>query len=128
MPKIYQNFFIAAFLLLCGNSVFAQIPTDSTSFSVNPALKDIFTGRIPKKYTVAGIKVTGTKSFDQNLIISISGIAIGDVISLPGSDVFGKAINKLWKQSLVSDAAINITKLATKIKNIALFKRLKTFK
>ena len=32
-------------------------------------------------------------------------------MQIPGTDVFNKAIVKLWKQSLVSNAEINITKL-----------------
>ena len=108
MLRIYQTAFIAAFLLLSGLSVDAQVPEN---VSVNPALSDIYNSKNIKKYTIAGIDVKGTKSFDRNLIISISGMAIGDEVQIPGTDVFNKAIAKLWKQSLVSQAEINITRL-----------------
>ncbi len=110
MDRIYQNILLTAFLLLSATGVFAQVPAD-TSLSVNPALIDLYKGKVPKKYTIAGITVTGTRSYDQNLIISISGLAVGDEVMIPGTDAFSKAISKLWKQSLVSDAEINITKL-----------------
>jgi outer membrane protein insertion porin family len=107
MLRIYKTVILTATLFLIVNGIFAQ----DSSVSINPALKGMYESRTPKKYTIAGIDVKGTKSFDRNLIISISGLAIGDVINIPGTDVFNKAIVKLWKQSLVSNAEINITKL-----------------
>jgi outer membrane protein insertion porin family len=106
MLRIYKTILTATFLLIV-NVAFAQ----DSSVSINPALKEIYNSRTAKKYTIAAIDVKGTRSFDKNLIISISGLAIGDVINIPGTDVFNKAITKLWKQSLVSNAEINITKL-----------------
>lgn len=88
-----------------GNAVLAQ---DST-VSINPALNDIFDSKTPKAYTIKDITVKGTRSFDRNLIISISGLAIGDVVQIPGTAAFNKAIVKLWKQNLVSSAEIFIT-------------------
>ncbi len=110
MHRIYQNFFLITVLFLTSQQVYAQIP-DSNAVSVNPAMQEIFNSRIPKEYTIAQITVVGSKSFDQNLIISISGLAVGDKVMIPGTDVFGKAIAKLWKQSLVSDIQIFLTKL-----------------
>jgi len=106
MHRIYQNVFFIVVLLLTGQLTFAQ---DSTS--VNPALQEIFNSRTPKTYTIAGITVTGSKTFDQNLIASISGLAIGDKVQIPGTDAFSKAITKLWNQSLVADVKIYFTKL-----------------
>ena len=108
MLRIYRTAFIITFLCLSGSSLFAQ---DSPAVSFNPALHDIYNSKTPKKYKIAGIDVKGTRSFDRNLIISISGLAIGDEVQIPGTDAFNKAIAKLWKQSLVSDAEINITRL-----------------
>ena len=84
---------------------------DTIPVSVNPALLEILSSKYPKSYTIGEISVTGTQSFDPTLIVSISGLAVGDKLLLPGSDVFGKAIAKLWKQSLVSNTVINITKV-----------------
>ncbi|MFN0081638.1 MAG: hypothetical protein ACKVOM_03900 [Ferruginibacter sp.] len=108
MLRIYQTALITATLFLSSTSLYAQEPTN---VSVDPTLKEIYSSKIPKKYTIAGINVIGSKSFDKNLIISISGLAIGDEVQIPGTDVFNKAIVKLWKQSLVSSAEINITRL-----------------
>ena len=109
MLRFYKFLLITAFFIFSATDMFAQV--DSNAVSINPALLEIFKSTYSKKYTIAGIDVKGCKSFDKNLIISISGLAIGDEINLPGSDAFNKAISKLWKQSLISNAEINITNL-----------------
>ena len=84
---------------------------DSVPVSVNVELENIFDAKSPKEYILSDIKVTGTKSFDPNLIISISGLAKGDKVMIPGGDNFSKAITNLWKQSLVSDVQVYFTNL-----------------
>ena len=78
---------------------------------MNVELENIFNAKSPKEYIIHDIKVTGTQSFDPNLIISISGLAINDKVMIPGGDNFSKAISNLWKQSLVSDVHIYFTRL-----------------
>ncbi len=107
MQRIYQNFLFIALLF---TSQLATAQVDSTPVSVNPQLIEIFSNR-PKEYIIAGISVTGNQSFDPNLIISISGLAVGDKIMVPGTDVFGKAITKLWRQNLIADVQVNLTNL-----------------
>ena len=109
MRLIYKRIlFIAAILTI---SEFAAAQQPDTPVSVDPALQEIFSSKFPKEYTIAGITVGGTKAFDENLIISISGLAVGDKVQIPGTDVFAKAIAKLWKQSLISKIDIYFTKL-----------------
>ncbi len=106
MERIYKGIFIIATLIFSSQFVWAQEPV-----SVNPDLEGIFTSKIPKEYTIAGITVVGSRAFDANLIISISGLAVGDKVTIPGTDVFGKAIAKLWRQSLISNIEIYFTRL-----------------
>lgn len=107
MQRIYLGFLIITTLLTSSLAVSAQ----DSSVSVDPALLSIFNTKNPKEYTIADITVTGTRAFDANLIISISGLAVGDKVIIPGTDVFSKAITKLWRQSLISDVEISFTKL-----------------
>ena len=109
MQRIYKGIFIITTLLT--GSLFVSAQSDTIPVSVDPALIEIFNSKIPKEYTIAGITVTGSKAFDANLIISISGLAVGDKIMIPGTDAFGKAISKLWRQSLISDIEISLTRL-----------------
>lgn len=111
MRRIYQNFFLISLALISCQQLTAQVLNDTTPVSVNPALLEILESRTPRTYTIAGITVTGSRSYDQNLIVSITGLAVGDKVQLPGSDAFGKAITKLWRQSLVSDVQIYLTRL-----------------
>ncbi|HSV10163.1 MAG TPA: hypothetical protein VLI68_05300, partial [Hanamia sp.] len=61
------------------------VKNDTIPSSVNVELENIFNAKTPKKYTLSHIAVTGT-TFDPNLIISISGLSIGDKITIPGGD------------------------------------------
>ena len=79
--------------------------------SLNADLLNIFNQQAPKKYKITGIIVTGNNFFDQNLLLSIAGLNVGDEVSIPGGDIFAKAINKLWSQKYFSDVAIYITSL-----------------
>jgi len=109
MQRIYKGIFIITTLLTSSFFVSAQV--DTNIVSVDPDLQGILTSKTPKEYTIAGITVTGSKAFDPNLIVSISGMAVGDKVIIPGTDVFGKAIAKLWRQNLISDVEISIVRL-----------------
>lgn len=113
MTKLYPLFllFIFAFAI---KTTSAQIIKDNSPTSVNVELENIFNAKTPKEYTIAAIKVSGTQSFDANLIVSISGLAIGDKVMIPGTDAFSKAISNLWKQNLISNVEIYFTRLVGK--------------
>lgn len=64
----------------------------------------------PEEYTLKGITVSGVKFLDTNVITSISGLYLGDKISIPGETI-SNAINKLWDQGLFSDIQILATKI-----------------
>jgi len=110
MPKIYKILFLVVVAITAKTNVTAQVANDSVPTSVNVPLENIFNAKTPKEYVISDIKVTGT-SFDPNLIISISGLAVGDKVKIPGGDNFSRAISNLWKQNLVSDVQIYFTSL-----------------
>jgi outer membrane protein insertion porin family len=115
MHRIYQNFLFVVITVFAGTAAVAQVIPDTTNpVSVNPELMGILNSKTPKTFNLAGITVTGNKGFDANLIISISGLAVGDKVQLPGTDAFSKAITKLWKQNLIADVEIFFTKLIDK--------------
>ncbi len=108
MHAIYKRIFFIVTFLIGGQAIMAQ---DTSGVSVDPALLEIYKSKFPKEYTIAGITVSGTKAFDANLIISISGLSVGDKVQLPGTDVFAKAISKLWRQNLIAGIDIYFTRL-----------------
>lgn len=64
----------------------------------------------PQEYIIAGIEVTGLQVLDENALISLTGLKVGDKIKVPGDDISG-AIRKLWKHGLVGDVSITIDKI-----------------
>lgn len=63
----------------------------------------------PTPYTIAGISVSGIQFLSQDAIVILSGLNVGQVIDVPGTQI-SNAINKLWGQGLFSDVKISITK------------------
>ncbi|MFN5134870.1 MAG: outer membrane protein assembly factor [Chitinophagaceae bacterium] len=89
----------------------AQVSDTTQPLSVDPELEAIFKSPTPKEYTIAGITVTGSKTFDSALLVSIAGIGIGDKVYLPGGDLFSRVINNIWRQQYFEDVAVYITKV-----------------
>jgi outer membrane protein insertion porin family len=79
--------------------------------SLSPDLLNIFNQPVPKKYRIADIKVTGNNYFDQNLLLSIASLSVGDEVSLPGGDNFSESYYQALVTKYFSDVAIYITSL-----------------
>lgn len=60
----------------------------------------------PKKYVLGGITVSGTRYLDPNTLVGLSGLRIGDNITIPGEEI-GKAIRKLWAQGILGDVNLD---------------------
>lgn len=63
----------------------------------------------PQRYTIEDITVSGIKHYEASLLINISGLAVGQEISIPGDDITN-AIKKFWRHGLFSDVTISATK------------------
>jgi outer membrane protein insertion porin family len=68
----------------------------------------------PKDYEIGGITVSGVEFLDNNILILLSGLQVGDVISVPG-DKTTKAIQNLWDQGLFEEVSISISKTQGKL-------------
>ncbi len=62
----------------------------------------------PKKYEIGGITISGIKYLDNSVLITLSGLTVGDVISIPGEEI-SKAIRNLWDQGLFENVIVSIT-------------------
>ena len=89
--------FIAIFLVLLSLSVSAQ---------ENKKIVDYMT---VDDYILGGVTVTGVRFLDPNALIGISGLRVGQDVSIPG-DAVTIAVQKLWQQGLFSDVKIYISK------------------
>lgn len=59
------------------------------------------------EYEIGGIEITGGNNLDKNVITLLSGLRIGDKITLPGEEV-QRAIKNLWKQKLFEDIQVKV--------------------
>jgi len=67
----------------------------------------------PGTYVIGGVVITGTKYLDENVLISISGLTVGDSLEVP-SERTSDAIKNLWKQGLFSDIQILVQRIQGK--------------
>jgi outer membrane protein insertion porin family len=111
LRSLLTGVFLLTFCLLKITVAEAQVTDSTHPVSVDPELLELENAKTPKEYTLGGIKITGTKYLDESLLISVSGLSVGDKITIPGSDNFSKAINKLWNQNLFSNVSIYYTKI-----------------
>ena len=73
----------------------------------NPTV--VFSG-MPKKYEIAGIRVTGLQNYEDYIVIGYSGLAVGDIIEIPGDDITNAA-KRFWRQGLFSKIQIRVEKI-----------------
>jgi outer membrane protein insertion porin family len=92
--------FVAMFLTLLSLSMNAQEKQDIVDFMS------------PEDYTLGGLTVTGIRFLDTNALIGISGLRVGQAITIPG-DAVTTATQKLWQQGLFSDVRISISKIVS---------------
>lgn len=97
-----RSLYLLFSLLLISNTALSQVLIgDSTVNMIDYAN--------PRDYEIGGITVTGVKYLDERVLVTLTGISVGDKIRIPG-DKISKAIENLWKQGLLSDIKIVATK------------------
>src|SRR5574344_2695150 len=58
-----------------------------------------------QKYEIGGITVDGDKNHDDYILIGLSGLTVGEIVSLPGDEITA-AVKRYWKRGLFSDVQI----------------------
>lgn len=64
----------------------------------------------PQEYTIDNITVKGINFLEPSVVISLSGLQVGDKITIPG-EAITSAIKKFWAQGLFSEVKIYATKI-----------------
>ena len=64
----------------------------------------------PQKFEIAEITITGNNFTDANIIIIMSGLKVGQTVTLPGEET-REALENLWKQKLFSDIELGLSKV-----------------
>ena len=66
--------------------------------------------RTPHTYYIGNITVDGIKNYDDYLLIGLSGLSVGQPVTIPGEDIT-KAVKRYWRNGLFSNVAISIDSL-----------------
>ncbi|MDR2038839.1 MAG: outer membrane protein assembly factor BamA [Bacteroidales bacterium] len=61
-------------------------------------------------YVIGGINVSGVKFMDAQILASMSGLEVGQKITVPGDDIT-KVVEKFWSQGLFSDVKVIAEKI-----------------
>ena len=72
--------------------------------------------RTPREYVIGNIVVEGVTNYDDELLIGLSGLSVGQVVTLPGEEIT-QAIKRYWRNGLFSNVAIS----ADSIRNDSVF-------
>lgn len=99
-------------LLLILISISIMLGTDIKAAEQNDTIYNptvVFTG-MPKKYEIAGIRVTGLQNYEDYIVIGYSGLAVGDIIEIPGDEITNAA-KRFWRQGLFSKIQIRVEKI-----------------
>lgn len=91
-------------LLPCIVLVALALPSTAQVFETG----DVVTYEAPKSYQIGGVTVHGTQFLDPNALILLSGLTVGDRITVPG-DGTAEAVQNLWDQGLFEDVQIGYT-------------------
>lgn len=71
----------------------------------------------PQEFYIGGISVSGVQFLDPEAIIALTGLKVGDKVTIPGDEI-SNAIKKLWEQGLIGDVEVVVKKI--EVKNIYL--------
>ena len=96
--RYFQSFIILMLALL----VLAATGASAQQTIEKPTI--LYTNN-PPKYTIAGINLSGVDNLEPMVVIGISGLSEGDVISVPG-DAVTDAIKRFWRHGLFEDVSI----------------------
>ena len=99
---------ISLFALACSFS----IPVEIYAQEVNDTIykPTILYNGTPKKYEIADIQVEGVKNYEDYVLIGISGLAVGQTITVPGDDITS-AVKRYWRHGLFSSVQITAEKI-----------------
>lgn len=99
MKYISRLFLLAAVTTMTASRLGAQT---NVPVQVKP---DISYSQDRTRYILGGLAIDGGKGFDEDLLLSISGLTVGEVYDVPGEDI-SEAVRRYMKQKLFSNVRI----------------------
>lgn len=101
MKYLYRKFSLKIISLL-GLAFACQMAANAQDVILNP---DISYAGSPRTCIIGGINVSGVKGYEDFVLTGISGLSVGQRISVPGTEVT-EAIKRYWKHGLFSNVTI----------------------
>ncbi len=92
-----RKFLALMTIILCG------LPTMAQEKIVSP---DISYSGIPRTLTIGGISVSDISGYEDFVLIGVSGLVVGQEITMPGSEVT-EAVKRYWRHGLFSKVSIS---------------------
>src|SRR5690606_28416148 len=65
---------------------------------------------IPTEHVIRGTSVAGLAILDENAIVSLAGLRVGDKLEIPG-DANSGALRGLWSHGLVGDVTSSVDRI-----------------
>lgn len=103
-----RNFFLILTFLM-GNFYVSQAQINTSGGGIGTLRQDPQMPEKPVTYTIGGITVKGTRFLDNDLLITVTGLKVGDEVQIPFDEKISRAIRNLWKQELFADISIVAT-------------------
>ena len=66
----------------------------------------------PKEYVIGGLEVSGIQYLGKDQILSLTGLSVGDKITIPGEDI-SAIIKRIYMQRYFSDVSVYIDSVIT---------------
>ncbi|MDB4920562.1 outer membrane protein assembly factor BamA [Mucilaginibacter sp.] len=107
-----NKYFFALLFTVISTAALAQIPGAQPKYALPKSTlpADSLSYLEPKDFIIGGITITGTKSLDKDVLLTISKLNKGDHINLPG-EANANVIKNMYSQGLFEDVQLNITKI-----------------
>ena len=102
--SVFKSIALIGLLTLPFGKVVAQsVETDTVS-------KPSVLYSAPMKYEIGGITVSGIDNYEDYVLIGLSGLSVGQVVSIPGEEITA-AVKRYWKHGLFSNVSITAEKI-----------------
>ncbi len=95
--NLVKKIILSFLILTLGQSAFSQTKDN-----------EVIDYTKPGEYYIGGITVSGVQYLDNNVLIMLSGLSVGQKIKIPG-DQITDAIKKLWRQAMFEDIQIQVS-------------------
>ena len=106
MKRNIRFFLLLPILLMSAMPMVAQ--SDGANEQDNPVI--LYSGT-PKRYEIADITVTGIEENNHKTLLRLSGLAVGQRVTVPGADIT-EAMKRLWNTGLFANVKIKALKVS----------------